>query len=368
MIVLFNITCKPKRTIFYERPNIKTDDRLDVFKYCIASHAVMNPLVTKYLFYITLDPEYQPRKKELECFIRDNIDDDKLQITWKANETLEEWHECTNLISLINDNTLYYLPHEDHIFIDYDLSALYFTVKEVEKDSNPFSAMFYSHWPELIKVASRNGATLSDSGYSVRFDWSVHDSIRLLRKELWIKHWYDWDYKDMPGSTKIPLIKKFLPDDLNVSCHIPTRELCRHYDGYSHVGNLLNWTPPIEIPQGFFQKTILIKYAYKDLIRNSNIINVNPCIPNLKSADSTLGVDYKFTFDRLPLFWQGRIAEININEECNPDEIEECYNSWFLQTTKQKMGTYCMHFDENDSPPDYWFAKNLNTMKRLRYS
>jgi hypothetical protein len=366
MIILYNIHLKPNRTVFYERPNLRSDDRIDIFKYSIATHAVTDPLVSKFLFFISIDSEWENRKEEIEKFIYNNHDEEKVKIEWKAKETLEEWQNLSYELDKIDDKTIYFLSNEDHIFIDYDLEALFYTIKEVENDPNPFSAMFYSHWPELIRVAKRLGGNLSSSGYSVNFDWSVHDSIRLIRKELWRKYWFDWDFRDLPPSTNISSIKKFLPDGFNVSCHVPTREICRHYDGYSHVGNLFNYYPPLEIPKGFLSKNMTVRYGWNDIWNHDNFSNINPLMPNMKTVDPRCGVDYKLTLDKLPMSWWGRISDINENPHMNEEEMAVGYKNWLYDSLKVPIGAYCMHFNENDFPPIEWIEKHIKQVKMLR--
>lgn len=367
MIILYNIHLKPNRTVFYERPNLRSDDRIDIFKYSIATHAVTDPLVSKFLFFISIAPEWENRKEEIEKYILDHINPEKTEIKWNANKTLEDWQNLTFELDKIDDSTIYFISNEDHIFIDYDLEALFYTVKAVEDDPNPFSCMFYSHWPELIRVASRLGAVLNSSGHSVNFMWSVHDSIRLLRKELWRKYWFDWDYKDISPKTEISTIKKFLPDELDLSCHVPTRELCRHYDGYSHVGDIMNYYPPLEIPKGFIEKRMTIRYGWNDLWIHDYFTNINPSIPNLKCKNKMEGVDYKFTLDKFPMAWWGRISDLPENAHMNETQMAIDYEKWFMDGLKMPISAYCMHFDENSRPPPHWFEKHLKQVKMLRH-
>ncbi len=367
MIVLFNIHLKPHRTVLYERPNLKTDHRIDVFKYSIATHACMEPMVSKYIFLISIAQEWENRKDEIEKFISDNLDNEKVEIRWKANETLEEWQSFTYELDKIEDKTIYFVSNEDHIFVDYDLSALFYTVKAVEDDPNPFSAMFYSHWPELIRVANRLGGFLHPNGYCVNFTWSVHDSIRLMRKELWRKYWFDWDFKDMEPTNKIHTIKKFLPDTLDISCYVPIREICRHYDGYSHVGDIMDYYPPLEIPKGFCSNTMTVRYGWNDIWTHDFFTNVNPSGQNLKTKNKNQGFDYKFTLDKFPLSWWGRISDLPQNPHMDEAKIAADYEKWFLDGLKVPMSAYCMHFTEENTPPKDWFKLHLTQAKLLRH-
>ena len=57
MIVLFNVKITDVRMGYpYTRgAHMPNPERFDIFKYCLASTSVLEPLVSKFAFYITLD-------------------------------------------------------------------------------------------------------------------------------------------------------------------------------------------------------------------------------------------------------------------------------------------------------------------------
>lgn len=108
---------------------------------------------------------------------------------------------------------------------------------------------------------------------------------------------------------------------------IPLKEICRHFDGYQHVKPIIdnNQCPAIDIPIGFFENNIKIRYGYDDYKEGwTNINPKNECY----YAYNKSGTDYKFTMDNIPLVWKGKISEVDL---CNKiDEIEML--QYFLQS------------------------------------
>ena len=71
MIVLFNVKITdvkmthPYAGTVYDRASwFPVSNRFDIFKYCLASRAVMAPVVDKFILYIDL-AEFTPRQEEL---------------------------------------------------------------------------------------------------------------------------------------------------------------------------------------------------------------------------------------------------------------------------------------------------------------
>ena len=103
---------------------------------------------------------------------------------------------------------------------------------------------------------------------------------------------------------------------------IPLKELCRHYDGYQHVRPTItnNQCPVIEIPPGFFEDDIKIRYGYDDY--KDGWVNINPKNPYYYAYDK-LGTDYKFTLNDLPLIWKDKISVVDSNN-IDDEEMLTC--------------------------------------------
>jgi hypothetical protein len=99
---------------------------------------------------------------------------------------------------------------------------------------------------------------------------------------------------------------------------IPYKEIARHFDGYFHQGITNNQVPSLDIPEGFFNNNIKIRYGYDD--RKEGWVNINPKSEYYYAFDKS-GTDYKFTLEELPLFWKHRISEIDINPNIDEEEL-----------------------------------------------
>lgn len=87
----------------------------------------------------------------------------------------------------------------------------------------------------------------------------------------------------------------------------PKVELCRHFDSYTH---LLDSTPPLFIPDGFFESAIRIRYGYPE--RKDGYVNVNPFE---KYSYRQGAADLRCRLSELPAFWNDRIASVDTNPD-----------------------------------------------------
>jgi hypothetical protein len=101
---------------------------------------------------------------------------------------------------------------------------------------------------------------------------------------------------------------------------VPFKEICRHFDGYQHIQPAItnNQCPAIDIPPGFFERDIKIRYGYDDY--KEGWTNINPKNPNYYAYDKS-GTDYKFTLEDLPLIWKHKISFIDSNPNINEEEM-----------------------------------------------
>ena len=91
--------------------------------------------------------------------------------------------------------------------------------------------------------------------------------------------------------------------DHNVIQVYPKIELCRHYDSYAHI---MDYIPPLFIPNGFFEKNIRIRYGHDDAIKGW--VNINPLKKSISSEVDLLNLS-----DDVPRFWRDRISVFDIN-------------------------------------------------------
>ena len=121
--------------------------------------------------------------------------------------------------------------------------------------------------------------------------------------------------------------------------------------------------PPLEIPPGFFDKNMVIKYGYDT--RNHDAVNINPYSVDLYTVNSDSGMDYKFIESELPMFWKSYIKQIDRNPELTEAQAAEGYDTYLLDMTRIYINWYHVGqvFNDSNWPPASWL--NNHTKKYM---
>jgi hypothetical protein len=356
MILLLNTKITSNRWINYRHQvgsHYPNNNRVDIFKYCLASYAVMDPLISKYVFFIEISPEFSDRFEEIKLFIEETFPSDKLILSWKRNNSIAEWVNVCSLVDTIDDNIIWLACNDDHIFVDSNLDIVNDSIDVLKNDPDPMATVYYSHFPESIKLANHLSANLVDSGNFVKYNWSRFDAIQIIKNERLKAYWIGFNDNSREWHKPDEMVfTRFLPSTF----YTPTKEIVRHFDGYGHVGNFSNITPSMCIPPGFFDSNIKIRYGFDGHL--DNWVSLNPSSSNLYSIDPN-GSDYRWCIKDIPLFWKSRISETNINETNNEEHLREMRNSYYVESTKMCPWAYDITFDQNNIPPIDWFKKHF---------
>jgi len=357
MILLLNTKITDKRIMNYRHQvasHFPSNNRIDVFKYCLASYAAMDPLISKYVFFIDIADEFKDRYDELNEYILNLFPKDKLIIKWKRNDYVREWVSVCSMLDSIDDDLIWLSCNDDHIFMDNSLDLVEDGLRLLSEDSDPMATIYYSHFPENIKLAKHYNAELIESGNFVKYTWNRFDAIQIIKKARLKTYWIDF-----PDSNHIwhrpdeMVFTRYLPSTF----YTPTKEIVRHFDGYGHVGNFSNVTPSLCIPEGFFNSDIKIRYGFDGHL--DGWVSLNPGSVNLFSIDPN-GSDYRWCISDIPLFWQSRISEIQSNEDgIDKNQLIERRNHYFIESTKMCPWAYDIHFNESDNPPVEWLKKHF---------
>jgi len=297
------------------RDNLKSFNNLDIFKYSLSSLAIAYNW-SKVILKISLDDCYKHRQDELEQFIRDNFSQFNLVLTWQRSEYQNDWKQD---YELLDDNLIWYYCNHDHIFFDSSKDYLAELVNKI-KDEELCSLQF-SHFPENIRTAKSNPKYTIHNNH-ISFESINFDSIQIITKELYRRWWFEGEFNHIklgrPDFFGIGLAEiKPMPMHKVI---VPLKELCRHFDGYQHVQPIIdnNQCPAIDIPIGFFENDIKIRYGYDDYIEGWTNINLKN---NNYYAYNTSGTDYKFTLNDLPLVWKDKISVIDSNVKIDDEEM-----------------------------------------------
>ena len=309
------------------RINLNTFSNFDIFKYSLASLAVAHDW-SKVILKISLDDIYKHRQQELEEFIKTEFNKFNLILEWQRNEYQNDWKKD---YELLDDNLIWYYCNHDHIFLDSSKDYLNSLVENI-KDKELFSVGF-SHWPECIRTVRQRfhphplNTPQLPSTYKIHSNYvsvdSVNfDSIQIITKELYHQWWFEGEFNHI----KLPRPDYFgigLAEIKSVPIHktiAPLKELCRHFDGYYHIQPTIDNSqcPAIDIPLGFFENNIKVRYGYDDY--KEGWTNINPK-KDYYYAYNKSGTDYKFTLEDLPLVWKSRISEIDSNSSIDEEEM-----------------------------------------------
>lgn len=342
-------------TVYDRAPWFPVSNRFDIFKYCLASRAVMHPLVDRYIFYIDL-AEFTPRQQELLEYMLSIFPTEKLEIHWHRIERTQEWREVT--AQFTDDSQLiWYEGNDDHIFIDYNLDMIKAAQDILNSDPDPHAVVYYSHWPEQMRMSLKFNGELTADGNFIKYQFETVDSINLMKAVRFKHYWlatdcgndviYRSDSLGWQYGLKIPS-----------TVYAPTREIIRHYDGYSHVGKLLGAiAPPLYIPEGFFNYTMQVRIGYPT--RHNGWQNLYAAAERLYSIDPN-GVEARWTKHDIPLVWQGHIGEWEINVNHNDPLLIQARNAAVLAMARIPLKAHGWEFGTESHPKEF-FQKHLLT-------
>ena len=305
------------------RDNLKSFSNFDIFKYSLSSLATAYNW-SKVILKISLDDCYKHRQDELEQFIKDNFSQFNLILNWQRSEYQNDWKQD---YELLDDNLIWYYCNHDHIFFDSSKDYLVELVDEMKDEE--LCSLGFSHFPESIRTAKMGSAAPPKDPltYKIHNNYisviaNSFDSIQIITKELYRRWWFEGEFNHIklgrPDFFGIGLAEiKPIPYHKVI---IPLKEICRHFDGYQHVQPIIdnNQCPALDIPVGFFENDIKIRYGYNDY--KEGWTNINPKNDYYYAYDKS-GTDYKFTLEDLPLVWKNKISVIDSNPDIDKEEM-----------------------------------------------
>ena len=330
MIIWFNLKITDQRMNNWPRYNLRTPNRFDTTKYAIASYAALEPLVSMFMFNMEMADEHAGRENEMAEWINSLIPANKVRMQWFRCNHISQWRDIRNEISIIDDDLIYPAGSEDHIFMDSNLKVISKGLEILNQDEDPFAALVTSHFPESIRNVAHYGQlheSSNDYAYYYRYD---NDSIRIMKKSQF--SWYVDQVNDDRLIFRTEAWHSFArPYNKMLT---PTKELFRHFDGYSHVYPAVDCeAPPLEIPPNFFTG-MTIRYGFDD--RDPNSVNINPT-KLFYINDTSNGTDYKFLLEDIPIFWKPFIKEIVVAPNINDKLMKIARNQHYFDMTQIKI-------------------------------
>jgi hypothetical protein len=326
MILFINVFITKAFATSYDRGRWDMQDRLDVFKYSLASMSVIP--WSKVIIYCELDGCYQHRRDELDQYIESLFG--KCSNYPNRIDKHSKWKEAMQEVFAVpGDDLVWFSCNDDHIFIDYNLDvleAIQQRMKELIAGGTENVASYISHWPEMLCHANygHQYPILEQRREFFEVDWVNIDSIQILSKSVLRHWWFSHEYGDDVFLIRSDgnLIGKgpdyiHINQDLSLRTLIPLREQARHFDGYCRPYMLggsadINRCTPLFVPPGFFENKIAISYCQNN--RKDSSVHVNPVLANYSTVDEN-GADCKWMIEDMPMFWVPRLADIDFGPE-----------------------------------------------------
>jgi hypothetical protein len=306
------------------RLNLRLDSRFDIARYTIASYVPLEPLISKIIFNLELAEPYNTKEKqqEMEDWITGLFPAEKLKIFWHRCNYLKEWREIQPEIDAVDDDLIFIAGSDDYVFIDSDTSMYEKGLALLSADPSPRAALLNCHYPETLKEAYTRSSTLTECGNFLNFNFIASYGFAVIKKEL-----YHSFLDNLDPNKFVFRLDGWEYTDYYEKWYVPTKELNRHYDGYHHAGIDPNKCSPLEIPKGFFEKNMTIRYGFDDL--DPDCVNINPLSTNLRIVDDA-AADFKYVLEDIPAFWKPYIKNIEIADNIDHNVMALARDNYFV--------------------------------------
>lgn len=316
----------------------KMPKKIDITKYTLASYAEIpwTNIIIKYDAVIEEDAvSFLEYTKELFP----NAD-----ISRPCSNNQATYGLAVEKITALDDDFVFYSPNNDHPFIGTDLGYFGLLLEKAIKFQKyyEFVSLVYSHLSEFINAPiagspfynrySHDTQIIEDDEIATSFIRFKGDnsSCQIVNKRL-LNYWFCSHDLGDERIIRAEDVRQFFitPNQLMI---VPKKELCAHFDGYSHtVGGPVyissDQVPPLFIPIGFWNNSIKIAYGYSEY--REGWVNINPSAKQFSFRDQKYGTDLKIELQDIPLFWKNRIGEIDINKNADFEALENGRKEYF---------------------------------------
>ena len=311
--------------------NYAMPSKVDIAKYTLASYSEYDwdHVLIKYEVDDLNDYEV------LDKFILDLYP--SAIILHKRGDSFAEFQKSLEIINSFANNWIFYTGDNDQPFIGNHLGYIDDLISIASNYESEFQyvSIACTHFSESLSLGDKN------SPMNLRYGRDIiniennskakvilrkqgdNTSTQIVNKNL-LNYWFS--SKSYPNERVIRSEDvRYLFLTNNQLIVLPKEEICAHFDGYSHTQGtnieIMNYQiPPLFIPQGFFTDNIKICYGYDDY--RDGLVNINP-IKKKYIFEHKNGVDLKTELDKLPLFWDKKISELDINININQKKLKK---------------------------------------------
>jgi hypothetical protein len=295
--------------------------KIDIFKYSLASYAC----IKWSKIVIRVDGDDRNAIGELLAYARDLFPDVCIEMT--RSDSGMKYAEALEKLGP-GDPWVFFSPNNDHPFIHHDTEVFESLVQAAESAEEAYGypvSILFSHFTEsinsvypdqyLYRYTGESCQVLSENNTSYTV---LYPHLSLLSLQIYRRNYLKRLMLAAGGARVIrtECLGKYNDYNLPSVVIIPKVECCRHYDAYMHTSFVVKdyitatKVPPLFIPDGFFEKSIKIRYGFDEY--NKGWVNINPRKRNY-IFDSPNGTDMAISLDQLPAFWLSRIAAIEVN-------------------------------------------------------
>ncbi len=306
--------------------------KFDITLYTLASYAVLDwsAVVIKY------DIEDRSRQEYFESEVKKLFP--KAVIILGRSDSQAKFQESVKLMQKLGDEWVFYAGNNDHPFVGSSEDVLDHCLEKARelKKTHKFVSIQLSQMLEGLGASDpsslrhdKRWKRMGEDQYCVwaSLDGGFFDAIQIVHIGLFA-HWFF--SKDVSGRRMRFFRSDTVESYLHVPGHIvvvPKKEICSHFDGYSHLAmhgfeKPDELSPPLLIPPGFFGGKIRIAYGYDDY--RDGWLNLNPS-KKLYCFQDRNGTDLKLSVNDLPLFWKSRIEKIDVNPGADLKALNAAY-------------------------------------------
>lgn len=312
MILLYNVLITDNRA---SASGMNRVDRLDLFKYALASFACIGR-IRRVILYVQLDGRYAEREVELRDYANTLFPHTPVEYYPHSPASQSEWQKALEGSPVMTtDGPILYSGNDDHVFIDHDETVLYEGLDLMAAEPKEhINTLHFTSWTEAISTVFQLGDFKRVGRYWVT-DQLYPDAIQIVNQTFFRHVVFDLDWGGAYFRRTDPFLTNWYPllgdyafgskvPHPPVRKFVPLRELVRHFDAYHHVRVSFENCPMLDIPPGFFDRTIRIDYCGHP---DKRLFGYYPWGPFEASGDRKVWED-------LPLFWRSRIAEIRMGK------------------------------------------------------
>lgn len=304
----------------------KGTKRLEISKYTLASYKIYP--WTKVI--IKVDAENKYDKEDFLKFAREIFPE--AEIITHRSDNQKEYCKTISEIYKLDDDWVFYIPNNDHPMIINDINYIHkllWLATEYKKKYKYVSinfSMYSENYNKMHNNFYKNTKEKYDTDLAriILCKNGYITSSQIVNKDL-LKHLYcSRDFGDKRIIRMEDVAGLVQADDHIVI--LPKREICAHFDGYSHTFRRNDQispdqVPPLFIPKGFFEKNIKIAYGYKEY--REGWTNINPSAKYYSFRNEKNITDLKIGLDDIPLFWRERVSELDINHDADIKRLEK---------------------------------------------